>query len=110
MNPWATTPRIPAAIAARPTLAFEKIAVAEGRRSGEDHLGDGQHGAGIDGLPVDEPSLGGKDVVVEPGHQGKVIGQTPEEDHRKMGVGVHQSRHDEAARGVDDLAGLRGMA
>ena len=51
--------------------------------------------AGIDGLTVDETRLGGKDVVVEPAHQGKIIGQPPEEDHRKVGVGVHQSRHDE---------------
>ncbi len=109
MNPWATTPRIAAAIAARADTPFEEIAVAEGRRSGEDHLGDGQHGAGIDGLSVDETSLGGKDVVVEPGHQGKVIGKTPEENHRKMGVGVDQSRHNDAARGIDDLARLRGI-
>ena len=86
-------------------LPFEKIPVAEGRGSGEDHFGDGQHCAGIHGPAVDEPCLGGKDVAVEPGHQRKVVGQTPEAGHRKVGVDVHQSRHHDAARGVDDLAG-----
>jgi hypothetical protein len=47
-------------------------------------------------------------VVAKPGHQRKVVGQAPEAGHRKVAVDVHQARHHDAARGVDDLAGRHG--
>ncbi len=105
MKPWATTPRSPAAIAARATDPSKKF-VAEGSGPREDHLRNGEKGAGVHRIPGDEPALGGKDVVVEPGHQGQVVGQSPEKDHGQVGMGVDQARHDQTPRGVNGLPGL----
>ncbi len=85
--------------------ALVEVAVAAGCRPREDHLGHPQQGAPADHLAVDVLRLGGEHVLVEPLHQGQVVGQPPEAGHGQVGVGVDETRHDEAARGIEGLFG-----
>ena len=78
---------------------LEKVHVAEARGARQDHFGTGQGRPGGDLRPV-EGCLGRKDVVVEPGHQGQVVGKAPEAGHGRVGVGVDQPGHDDAAAGI----------
>ena len=44
-------------------------------------------------------------MVVEPGHQRKVVRQAPKAGHRKVGVDIDQAGHHDAAGGIDPLMG-----
>ena len=93
-----------AGIDSRPgDIAFVKVAVAAGRRPRENHFGKPEKGAPVDHLAVDVLCLGGEHVIMKPLHERQIIGKPPEAGHRQVGVRVHKSRHDDAARCVDRL-------
>ena len=79
---------------------LEKVHVAEAGGAGEQHFGAGQEAAQMHVLGL-EPGLRRENVVVQPGHQGKIVGQAAETGHGGVGVGIHQPGHDETAPGVD---------
>ena len=45
--------------------------------------------------------LGWKNHLVEPSIQGQIVTDTPKTAHGRVGVGVHQSRHDEMSGKID---------
>ena len=65
-----------------------KIAVGKGGGAGHHHLGTGQERAPKHRVRVDKPFFGWKNELLQPGFQGQVIGQAPEEGHGPMGVGI----------------------
>ena len=67
----------------------------------EQHLDDAQRHAQRHVVGRLAP-LEGPDVVVEPLHEGDVVGVAPLERHRRVAVGVDQTRHDQLAAAVEE--------
>ena len=42
-------------------------------------------------------------MIVQPFHEGKIVGKSPETDHRRMDMGVYQTGHDNRSRGIQYL-------
>ena len=68
-------------------------------------LGDGEIGAVAHELLIDPLALGRPDMLLQPGHQGQVIGHAAEQRHRRVTVGIDQPG---AEQHVRQFAGLRG--
>ena len=83
----------------------EKVAVAAGRRSAQQHLGTGEPCAQPDRDRIDVAGFGRENVVVEPLLERQIIGQPAEQGHGQMGVQVDEAGHHDAAAGIDRLAG-----
>jgi hypothetical protein len=81
---------------------FEQIHVAEAGGSGKNHFGTAEQRAGMHLVRIQQ-GFGREDVLVEPGHQRQVVGQTPKQGHGGVGVAVDQAGHDDAAVGIDRL-------
>ena len=82
----------------RGDLVAEEVHVGGGRDSGEELLGHRELGAESDRLAVHVGLLRRPDVVLQPVHQRKIIGQTAEQGHGEVGVGVDETGQDETAR------------
>lgn len=82
----------------------EKIHVTEAGNAAFDLFGNGQIGAVAYKGFVDPFGFGRPDVVFKPGHQGQVIGHAAEQGHRRMAVGIDQSR---AQQHVREFAGFK---
>ena len=75
---------------------------------GFDHLRQAQQHPPID-IVLLKIALQRPNAVVEPLLQGHVLGQSPEDDHRHVGVGVDQARHGHHAAAIHHLAGTSGI-
>ena len=82
-------------------VVTEVVHVREGGRAALQHLDRGEQGPPVDEVGGDERGLGGEDVVVEPGHEGEVVGEAAQQRHRGVAVRVDQAGDDEVAGGVD---------
>ncbi len=74
-----------------------EIHVGETRDAALELLGDGQIGAVTHEVFIDPLAFGGPDVVLQPGHQWQVVGQSAKQGHRRMAVGVDQARAEQHA-------------
>ena len=77
------------------SFILEDIHIAESGCAGFDHLGAGQEGPPVGQFGIDVFRFGGKDEVVQPVHQGHIVGDAPEAGHGRVGMAVDQSRHDQ---------------
>ena len=79
---------------------FEIVHVDERRHAAQQHLDHAERHAQrhIVGRLT---RLEGPDIVVEPLHQGDVVGKAALQGHGRMAVGVHQPRHHEFAPAVE---------
>ncbi len=68
-------------------------------------FGDGQLRAVADEILADPLAFGRPDVVLQPGHQRQVVGETAEQTHRRMAVGVDQTGGEQHARQFADFRG-----
>ena len=80
----------------------EVVHVREGGRTALQHLYGREERAPVDELGIDQCGLGREDVVVQPAHEGHIVGESPEERHRGVAVGVDEPRDDQVARRVED--------
>ena len=83
----------------------EEVHVIETGSPSHQHLGRREACPGPDERLVHEPCLGRPHVLREPGVQGQVVGEAPEQGHRGVGVGVDEPRDQRMAVEVHALAG-----
>ena len=94
----------PGRLRLRGDLLLEVVHVGEGRRARLNHLERREPRAGAHELRRDGLRFGREDVLVQPLAEREVVGQPAEQHHRRVGVGVDQTRQDDLAGGVDRLA------
>ncbi|CRR41992.1 hypothetical protein PAERUG_E16_London_17_VIM_2_04_14_05327 [Pseudomonas aeruginosa] len=70
------------------------------------HLfGDGQFGAVADEVLADPLAFGRPDVLLQPGHQWQVVGESAKQAHRRVAVGVDQPGGEQHAGQLADFRG-----
>ena len=52
--------------------------------------------------------FGREDMVVEPGHEGEIVGHTPEQGHGCMGMGIDEAGHDDIVGSAQNLGNIFG--
>ena len=83
---------------------LENVHVDAGRGPRAQHLGIAQQAADPDDMRR-QGLFHGKDALLQPVHQGHVVGQAAQEGHGGVGVRVDEARHEEHVRQVDALVG-----
>jgi hypothetical protein len=84
-------------------LLLEVVHVRVGGRPRLDHLQRREPRSGAHELGRDRPGFGRKNVLLQPVHQREIVGEAPEQHHRRMRVRVDQPWHDHAAAGVEGV-------
>ncbi len=75
-----------------------EVHVGEATDTALDLFGDGQVSTVADEILIDPLTLGGPDVLVQPGHQWQVVGNAAQKRHRGVAVGVDQAGGEQALR------------
>ena len=78
----------------------KEIHVGETGGAGADHFRDSQQAPPVH-RPAVQSGFQGPDPVLEPVHQGHVVGITAEQGHGHMGMGVHPPGHRQVVPSVD---------
>jgi len=87
-------------------LLLKVVHVGKASNPAEQHFGAGELRSQEAELGVHELALDGQDVAVQPHVETQVVGQAAQQCHGQMRVGVHQPRHDNVPRAIDDRRGL----
>ena len=95
-------PRIPRNL---PHHVRKEVHVVETGGSTHQHLGHRETCSGPDEPFIHEPGLGRPDVLREPHVQRQIVGQTPEQGHRGVGMSVDESGYERVPVEVDAFAG-----
>lgn len=96
--------RSPASAAARSTLSCA-VHVHAGRGAGAQHFRIAHKAAQVDHFGR-KGLLHGKDALVEPVHEGHIVGQAAQQGHGRVGVGVDQARQKDCPAQVKISPGL----
>ncbi len=83
----------------------EEIHVRKRGGSRTQHLGHGQLGAIGNELLADKATFGRPDMVIQPGHQRKIVCHAPEQAHGRVAVHVDQAGHDDVVRKINGFPG-----
>ena len=77
-----------------PRVAGIEVHVVEAGRSPAQHLGDRERSSVAHEFIADPAALDRPDVLLEPAHEGQVVGDAPHERHSRVGVGVDEPRQE----------------
>ena len=72
-------------------MGGEEIHVGKAGGAGADHFRRRQPGAVVHKALADKAPFGGPDMLFQPGHQGQVIGDTAQQVHGRVGMGIDQA-------------------
>ena len=87
----------------------EKIHLVEAGHAAAQHLGASEQRAVVYEFGRHVPRFGGPDVIPQPGHQGKVVGEPAHQRHRRVGVQIHEARDQGVPVQARMLAGLEAL-
>ena len=87
-------------------LLLEVVHVRVGRCPRLDHFERGEPRSRPHELRRDRLCLGRENVLLEPGHQREVVGETAVQDHRGVRMRVDQTGHDHLTGGVKGFPGV----